>query len=154
MKKVFISVIFLGIVLAIIGVGYLSGNTASQPIQSYLCCARGCTDVCNGSTRCILEYWDGKKEYYCCPHCAFPERMWKLVHGEHIRKTMVVDFETGKPLMRLAHIIWLIAICMSVVLQVLSLSKPNLKQNGLNNNMVVRFLTCHNNVKCQSSNVK
>ena len=96
MKKIYIAVISIGLILAVIGLGYLRGDSASQPIQSYLCKSRGCTGVCNGSTRCILEYQDGKKEYYCCPHCAFPERMWKLGHGDRIRKVTVVDFETGK----------------------------------------------------------
>jgi len=96
MKKIYIPVISIGIILVVIGLGYLRGYSASQPIQSYLCKSRGRNGVCNGSTRCILEYQNGKKEYYCCPHCAFPERMWKLGHGDRIRKVTVVDFETGK----------------------------------------------------------
>lgn len=91
-----ISVFSVILLIVIFGISYLSGHSSSLPVQSYSCSARGCGNACNGSTRCILEYQDGKKEYYCCPHCAFPNRMWKLGHGEHIRKVMVVDFETGK----------------------------------------------------------
>jgi hypothetical protein len=97
-KRIYISIILFGIILVIIGLGYLYSSSASQPVYSFLCKSRGCTSVCNGNTRCILEYQDGKKEYYCCPHCAFPERIWKLGHGERIRKTTVIDFETGKPI--------------------------------------------------------
>ncbi|MDI6784492.1 MAG: nitrous oxide reductase accessory protein NosL [bacterium] len=96
MKKIYILVISIGIILVVVGLGYLRGSSASQPIQSYLCKSRGCNGVCNGSTQCIIQYWDGKKEYYCCPHCAFPERIWKLGHGDQIRKVTVVDFGTGK----------------------------------------------------------
>jgi hypothetical protein len=96
MRKVYIATIPIGLFLAIIGVGYLHGSSVSQPVQSYVCKSHGCEKVCNGSTRCILEYQDGKKEYYCCPSCGFPNRMQKLSHGEKIHRVMVVDFETGK----------------------------------------------------------
>lgn len=97
MKKIYFVIFFFGLILAVLGFGYLHGfSNASQPVESYVCKSHGCDKVCNGSTRCVLEYQDGKKEYYCCPHCAFPERIWKLNHGEHIRKVTVIDFETGK----------------------------------------------------------
>jgi hypothetical protein len=96
MRKAYIATIPIGLFLAIIGVGYLHGSSASQPVQAYVCKSHGCDKVCNGSTRCVLEYQDGKKEYYCCPGCGFPNRMQKLIKGEHIRRVTVIDFETGK----------------------------------------------------------
>ena len=45
---------------------------------------------------CIIYHWDGRKEWYCCPHCALPEREQKLKLGYQIWKTTVQDYATGK----------------------------------------------------------
>lgn len=98
MKKLYIAVIVLGLILVMGGLGYLHNSDASQPVESYVCSSHGCDKVCNGSTRCVLEYQDGKKEYYCCPGCGFPNRMQKLSHGVTIHYVTVMDFETRKTL--------------------------------------------------------
>ncbi len=45
---------------------------------------------------CIIYYWNGRKECYCCPHCAFPEKVRETKLGYQIQKMTVMDFETGK----------------------------------------------------------
>ena len=89
-----ISIIFIALV---VWMTYFQ-KTNPQPTHCTHCQSELMDTSLQLNSQCKIYHWDGKVECYCCANCGFPERMKEIKEGYPIRKTIINDYETGKPL--------------------------------------------------------